>query len=92
MDNGGELVKNPRLVALFEHYGFAVYPSGADASYQNGPCERAHLTAANGVRTLLDGANLPTRFWPFAFDHFLRLHNAFPSRTKTHSPIELAYG
>ena len=92
MDNGGKLFKNPRLVDLFEHYGFAAYPSGFDASYQNGPCERAHLTVANGVCTLLDGASLSTRFWPFAFDHFLCLHNAFSSQTKTHSPIELVYG
>ena len=92
MDQGGELYRNPEVVALFEGFGYEVRPTGADASNQNGPVERAHLTVANGVRAMLHGANLDGRFWPYAFHHFLRIKNSIPCRTQGMSPIELTEG
>jgi hypothetical protein len=55
LDQGGELYKNPVIRALFERYGYDVQPTGSDSSHQNGPVEHAHLTVANGVRSLLIG-------------------------------------
>eukprot|EP00536_Pseudo-nitzschia_multiseries_P004809 jgi/Psemu1/10927/gm1.10927_g len=47
---------------------------------------------ANSMRSMLSGANLPIKFWPFAFYHALRLSNAFPEGNQHHSPLELATG
>ena len=35
MDQGGEHYKNPKVRKIFEKCGFAVYPTGTDASHQN---------------------------------------------------------
>eukprot|EP00536_Pseudo-nitzschia_multiseries_P011320 jgi/Psemu1/28516/gm1.28516_g len=32
---------------------------------------------------MLSGANLPIKFWPFAFNHALRLSNEFPEVFKS---------
>jgi hypothetical protein len=61
LDQGGELYANPKVVSLFERFGYSVHPTGADASIQNGPVERAHLTVANALRAMLLGANLDAR-------------------------------
>ena len=53
MDQGGELYKNPEVVALFEGFGYTIRPTGADASNQNGPVERAHQTISNCIRAML---------------------------------------
>ncbi|KAG7370163.1 reverse transcriptase RNA-dependent DNA polymerase [Nitzschia inconspicua] len=92
LDQGGELYANPAVRALFEQFGYAVRPTGADASNQNGPVERAHLTVANALRAMLLGAGLDPRFWPYAFHHFLRITNATPSRDQVKSPFELLSG
>ncbi|KAG7341265.1 GAG-pre-integrase domain containing protein [Nitzschia inconspicua] len=73
-------------------FGYAVCPTGADASNQNGPVERAHLTVANALRAMLLGAGLDPRFWPYAFHHFLRITNATPSRDQVKSPFEILSG
>ncbi|KAG7340747.1 hypothetical protein IV203_024290 [Nitzschia inconspicua] len=92
LDQGGELYANPAVRALFEQFGYAVRPTGADASNQNGPVERAHLTVANALRAMLLGAGLDPRFWPYAFHHFLRITNTTPSRDQIKSPFELLSG
>ena len=76
MDQGGELYKNPKIHALFQKYNYTIQPTGAGASNQNGPVERNHRTIANHIRCLLDGANLPVKFWPYAFHHMIRILNA----------------
>ena len=92
LDQGGELYNNPAVRKLFEEFNYDVRPTGADASNQNGPVERAHLTVANGVRSLLHGADLDPRFWPYAFHHYLRITNALPSRDQDKSPLTIATG
>ncbi|KAG7353842.1 hypothetical protein IV203_003197 [Nitzschia inconspicua] len=64
LDQGGELYANPAVRTLFAQFGYAIRPTGADASNQNGPVERAHLTVANALRAMLLGAGLDPRFWP----------------------------
>jgi hypothetical protein len=92
LDQGGELYRNPSIRRLFERYNYKVCPTGAEASNQNGPVERAHLNVANAIRAMLHGAALPAKFWPYAFHHFLRIKNATPSRGREMSPIEMTSG
>lgn len=90
LDQGGELYNNPKVLALFKRFEYEVRPTGADASNQNGPVERGHLTVANHVRALLSGANLDIQFWPYAFHHWLRIDNSLPSRDQSTAPLTLA--
>lgn len=90
LDQGGELYANPQVRELFTEFGYSIFPTGADASHQNGPVERGHLTVANAVRSLLTGANLDIRFWPYAFHHWLRIDNSLPSRDQTATPLKIA--
>jgi hypothetical protein len=90
LDQGGELYKYPVIRSLFERYGYDVRPTGSDSSHQNGPVERAHLTVANGVQSMLIGGNLDIAFWPYAFHHYLRIKNAIPSRDQEKSPMQIA--
>ena len=92
MDQGGKLYHNPAVRKLFQQKGYTIRPTGADASHQNGPVERSHRTVADRIRCLLSGANLPIKFWPYAFHHSLRILNAIPGRGQEKSPIELATG
>ena len=92
LDQGGELYKNPAIVTLLQRFGYDVRPTGADASNQNGPVERGHLTVGNALRSMLLGANLPIKFWPYAFHHYMRIDNSFPSRDQTQTPLLLATG
>ena len=71
MDQGGELYNNPEVRNLFLIYGYKINTTGADSSRQNA-VERYHLTIANGIRALLIGADLPIKFWPYAFHHYIR--------------------
>ena len=52
VDQGGELYNNPEVKRLFKTYNYEIRPTGADASNQNGPVERAHLTVANAIRAI----------------------------------------
>ena len=92
LNQGGELSNHPEVWNLFEKKGYSIYPTGADSSNQNGPVERGHQTLANTIRTLLIGANLDIKFWPYAFYHALRMSNAFPEKNESHSPIHLSTG
>ena len=91
LDQGGELYHNPEVTTLFKKFGYDIYPTGADASHQNGPVERAHRTIADSIRTFLMGANLPIKFWPYAFHHCLRIRNSIPSRDHDASPLKMAF-
>ena len=82
------MYRNPKVRELFEEFGYDdIRPTGADASNQNGPVERAHCTVANAIRAMLIGANLGVQFWPYAFLHVLRIQNALPGAGQTESPI-----
>ena len=59
MDQGGELYKKPKVRKIVKKRGFAVYPTGTDASHQNGPVERAHRTVAKGMHLFLLGSSAP---------------------------------
>jgi len=44
MDQGGELYNNPEVRKLFTWFRYDIRPTGADASNQNAPVERGHLS------------------------------------------------
>ena len=90
MDQGGELCRNPKVQQLFKKHGYAVQPTGAGASNQNGPVKRNHRTIADHICCLLDGANLDVKFWPYAFHHMMQILNALVSHGQTKSPIKIA--
>ena len=90
MDQGGELFNNPEIKNLFTKSGYRIYPTGADASNQNGSVGRGHCTIADTVQALLTGSGIDTKFWPYAFYHALRLYNAIPTRRSDVSPLTQA--
>ena len=92
MDQGGELYNNPEVRKLFTEFGYDLRPTGADASNQNAPVERGHLVVANAIRAMLLGANLPIKFWPYAFHFWLRIDNSIASRDQLTSPNYITTG
>jgi hypothetical protein len=72
--------------------GYIVEATAPDSSHQNGPGERPHRTIADAIRTMLAGAALPNKFWPYAFHHFLRIYNVTVHGNKQASPFELCSG
>jgi len=92
MDQGGELYNNPKVCKLFTGFGYDIRPTGADASNQNAPVEHGHLVVANAIHALLLGANLPIKFWPYAFHFWLRIDNSMASRDQLVSPNYITTG
>jgi hypothetical protein len=91
-DQGGELGRCAAIVNLFENAGYRVETTAPDSSHQNGPGERPHQTIADAMRTMLSGASLDMKFWPYAFHHFLRIYNSTVHGDHDASPFELCSG
>ena len=88
-DQGGELGRCRRVTDLFQQFGYTIQLTGADSSHQNGSVERSHRTIGNMIRSLLHGAELSRRFWPYAFYHALFLMNRIPHHDKPSPPITM---
>ena len=69
-----------------------IRPTGSDSSHQLGSMERTHCTVANSIHTHLIGANIDIRFWPYCFDHTLRLLNVNSCVSMDSSRLEAAFG
>jgi Reverse transcriptase (RNA-dependent DNA polymerase)/GAG-pre-integrase domain len=91
MDQGGDLAKCREITTIFRNAGYQIEITGAGNSAQNGPVERPHQTIAEGIRALLYGADLEPTFWPYAFQHFLRLSNMMPHAGHKTTPYEILY-
>ena len=78
MDLGGELAKHTKVCDLLDRHGYSIRPTAPDASWQNSPGERPHQTIGNTLRSMLHGANLDAKFWPYAFNHCLFIHSLVP--------------
>jgi hypothetical protein len=91
MDPGGDLVACQAIVELFENAGYAFEPTAPNSSHQNGPVERPHQTIADAIHTMIAGASLSPKKWPYAFYHFLHLYNVTPHGDKA-SPLEIETG
>jgi hypothetical protein len=92
MDLGGELGRCREIRSLFEEAGYAVEPTAADSSHQSGPGERPHRTIKDALRTILAGAALDPKFWPYAFHHYLRLYNLTSHGDRSQSCFEICTG
>jgi hypothetical protein len=92
LDQGTELGLSPAVNDLFTKFGYKVEHTAPASSVQNAPVERPHQTIGNGIRSLLHGAGLPAKFWPYAFHHFLRIYNVTPHVGHDKSPYEICSG
>lgn len=88
-DLGGDLGKCDEVVELFEDAGYSVEPTAPMASSSNGPGERPHQTIGDAIRAMIAGSGIQTKFWPYAFHHFLRLYNVTPHGDNDKSPYEI---
>jgi hypothetical protein len=92
LDQGGELAGCHAVITLFENAGYHVQVTATDTSSSNGPVERPHQTISNALMSMLSGTNLPIKFWPYAFHHYLRLYNVIPHGDAPSSPMEICTG
>lgn len=92
IDPGGDLGLSADVCNLFSNAGYRVEPIPPNASASNGPGERPHRTIGDALRSMLAGANLSPKFWPYAFHHYLRLYNVTVHGDDSASPITLCTG
>jgi len=91
-DLGGELGRCAEVVTLFQNARYAIEPTAPDLLHQNGPGEHPHWSIAESLRAILGGAGLYPKFWPYAFEHYLRLYNVTVHRLQSASPYTLCTG
>jgi hypothetical protein len=80
------------MIQLFENAGYAVKLTATQSSHQNVPVKHPHQTIAHALCTMLAHANLPPKFWPYKFHHFLKLYNVTPHGDSDKSPYEIETG
>ena len=77
-DQGGELSKSTLFRNVLQAAGYSIEVTGADNSSQNAIAERPHRTLANMVRTALENAALPYKYWSDALLHAAFVRNRLP--------------
>jgi hypothetical protein len=92
MDLGSELSLSHKVDQVFKKYRYAVERTALNSSVMNAPIERAHQTVADGIRTLLGGANLELQYWTYAFYHYLKIYNRAPHGDDNISPYKKCTG
>lgn len=92
LDLGGDLGLSADVCDLFSNAGYTVETIPPNASASNGPGERPHRTIGDALRAMLAGAQLPPKFWPYAFHHYLRLYNVTVHGSASASPITICTG
>jgi hypothetical protein len=80
-----------RDMTLRDH-AYMVKPTGADSPLQNGATEIYNDKLAICVRTLLHGSGLPAKYWSFALQHVVYLHNRLAHTVTKHTPIKGLFG
>eukprot|EP00957_Ditylum_brightwellii_P201370 15325339-Ditylum_brightwellii.AAC.1 len=89
MDLGGELGKHPEVQLLLQQHGCNARPTAPDTSYQNAPGERPHQTIANVIRTMLESANLPEKYWSCVLYHYTNIHRYVTHRGRDKTPYKI---
>ena len=93
LDQGGDLGHHEEVVNLFQNAGYFVEPTASSSSHQNGPGgECPHQTIGDTLHAMLGGAELPPKFWLYAFHHWLHLYNVTVHCDQQASPFELCTG
>ena len=80
------------MVHLFEEAGYDVQITAADASASNGMGERPHRSIGDAIRSMLHGAGLEAKFWPYAFHHYLRIYNCQAHGDRDLSAFQICTG
>ena len=89
---GTDLGGCSEIVDLFESFGCAVQPTAPCSSSMNAMGESPHQSIAQGIRTMLGGAKLPPKHWPFAFHMHLRICNCVMHKDADMSPFQKCTG
>ena len=91
-DGGGELGGNAEIRSLFEKAGYEVEVTSPNSSSSIGLAERPHRTIASAVRTMLYSAGLPLKYWPFALQYYVLIHNCLPHGSRPESAYTICTG
>ena len=91
-DGGGELGGNTEVHDLFAKAGYDVDVTAPDSSSSIGLAERPHRTIAAAVRTMLYSAGLPLKYWPFALQYYVLIHNCLPHGERADSAFTICTG
>ena len=92
MDMGGELGRNKAVLNLLKKHDYDIRPTSPDSSHQNALLERPHATIGDAMRTMLLGAKLDLKYWPYAFYHYICLYNIIPHGSSILTPFEQVTG
>ena len=86
MDLGGELGKNKEVQDLFDNHSYKIRLNSPDSSHKNALIEQTHQKIADAMRSMLEGANLNLKYWPYDLYHFSISITSFHMvvRTKIH--------
>jgi len=90
-DLGGEFEAG-KLDTYFKSKGIEHHQIPPTAHAQNGRVERAHLTIANDMRTLLVDSKLGPEFWADAATYAVYTRNRIPGKDQKESPEAIWYG
>ena len=91
-DGGGELGGNSAIHDLFSSAGYDVEVTSPDTSSAIGLAERPHRTIAGAVRTMLYSAGLDIKYWPFALQYHVLIHNCLPHGDRPDSAFTMCTG
>ena len=86
---GRRIRKHPEVQLLLQQYGYNIRPTAPDASYQNAPDEKPYQTIANAIRTMLEGANLPEKYWRYVLYHYTDIHRYVIHRGRDKTPYKI---
>ena len=86
LDQGGELYHNAEVFNLFCQYKYKVFPTGANASYQNDPVTFVYYTIATSICALLFGDGLSVKLY------LLLIWNTLTHCTQIALPLYLSTG
>lgn len=69
--------------------GIIIQNTAPYSSYQNGTAEVMNKIIQYKMRKLMQVANVPSKYWTYAFNHAVFLHNHFDFKTNGQTPWEL---
>jgi transposase InsO family protein len=90
-DGGGEYLGFDFQLDLAEE-GITFTYSTPASQQQNGTSERLNLTLLNKAHAMMDGSELPKKYWPEAVIHANYLRNRSPVNSLKTTPFEAATG
>ena len=93
-DNGFGEYNNSRFLGILGESGIAYEPSPPYTQHKNGVAERMIRTLNTKARSMMQDANVPTRFWPEAVRTACYVHRRSPtsSLSGNRSPYEALFG